>query len=149
MRRAPLAVTVTSAAALLLAACNGDGNKNASNGEVRTPSPAAAAAVAADTTDSGTAESESSPAGGRRPVVDGTPQAAFLEALDDIDPRIVDGRDDTAVSRGREICLDFAGHRPVTMVVSNAKARFTGAVTVTIPQARRIVQAAMDHLCKA
>ncbi|MFC3980178.1 DUF732 domain-containing protein [Streptosporangium jomthongense] len=76
----------------------------------------------------------------RVPTPDGAERDAYLAALRSVDPGLVE-KEDQAVRRGRDTCLDILEKKTTAQVAANAKVRFTGAVTVSEEQARQIVEA--------
>lgn len=82
------------------------------------------------------------------PTPTGDVRAAYLAALEEIDPGLV-VKPDRAVSRGREVCLDLRDGVPIADVVRRTRQRFSGGTTtIDNAQARQVV-AAVRKWCGA
>jgi hypothetical protein len=92
------------------------------------PPPPPAAATPAARSDAHTAE-----------------QQAFLDRLVSIDPGLVDSPDQV-IGRGANSCGEL--DKPEDTRIQDTVARFSGAVTVTPDQARKILDAAQATICK-
>ncbi|MFF1377522.1 hypothetical protein [Streptomyces sp. NPDC058308] len=82
------------------------------------------------------------------PSPDAGQTAALIRALRAVDPGLV-VKEDRAVDRARNVCLDVQGGKEAATVQSNAKARFEGG---TVPhlsddQAADIVTAVKSSFC--
>lgn len=80
------------------------------------------------------------PAAPRVPTPDGAERDTYLAALRAVDPGLVE-KEERAVDRGRNTCLDILERKTSEQVTANAKIRFTGEVTVSEEQALQIVEA--------
>ncbi|QKW24485.1 hypothetical protein HUT16_25395 [Kitasatospora sp. NA04385] len=124
-------------------ACSGSSSGSSST------SPAAASAPAGDPQQSTGAPAA---AGGLPPEPDAATAARYIAALNAIDPDIVHGKEDTAVSRGRDECSSIGQGKADDELVKLALQRFTSP---THPQgfgpgaAVRILDAVRTHLCPA
>ncbi|MFF4412126.1 hypothetical protein ACFYY8_06305 [Streptosporangium sp. NPDC001559] len=80
------------------------------------------------------------PAAPHVPTPSGAERDAYLAALRAIDPGLVE-KEERAVQRGRNTCLDVLEKKTTEQVTANTRIRFTGAVAVDAEQARQIVEA--------
>ncbi|MFJ8472134.1 hypothetical protein [Kitasatospora sp. NPDC094011] len=81
------------------------------------------------------------------PSPDAAQTVALVAALKAVDPALV-AKEDRAVSRARDTCLDVRENKDAATVQKNAGARFTGgSVTVTDDQAAKIVDAVKTSFC--
>ncbi|MEV0445481.1 DUF732 domain-containing protein [Streptomyces spectabilis] len=87
-------------------------------------------------------------AGGGIPSPDPAQTAALIRALSAVDPGLT-AKEDRAVDRARNVCLDIKGGKDAKTVQSNARARFEGGTvpTLTDDQAARIVTAVKSSFC--
>ncbi|MDN3056192.1 hypothetical protein PH213_16890 [Streptomyces sp. SRF1] len=137
-----IAVTLTAVAlAATLSACGSSDDDSEASAPKKTPAPSASAAPAAD------AEA----AAGIPPKPDAATQARYIRALNAIDPGIVDGDEDKAVSRGRDQCSTIHNFpKDAAKQADLANQRFTspshpeGFGMATAP---RIVKAVHSNLC--
>ncbi|MFI1972099.1 hypothetical protein [Streptomyces cinnamoneus] len=140
-----LAVVIATAG---LTACGSDkDDKSTAKGPKTTTPPAASSAPAAPATP-GKALAEAEARSGIPPKPDTATQAAYIRALNAISPAIVNGKEDRAVSRGRDTCgtvHSFPSDR--AKQVSITQQRFSGAHQVTTAEAEKILTAVTTHLC--
>lgn len=82
------------------------------------------------------------------PSPDAAQTAALIRALNAIDPGLA-AKEDRAVDRSRNVCLDVKGGKDAGTVQSNAKARFEGGTvpSLTDDQAADIVTAVKSSFC--
>ncbi|MEV7360368.1 DUF732 domain-containing protein [Kitasatospora sp. NPDC091276] len=91
------------------------------------------------------AETPKQPSGAPSP--DQAQTAALVASLRAVDPALV-AKEDKAVSRARDTCLDLRSGKDAATVQKNAAARFTGgSVAVTDDQAAKIVDAVKGSFC--
>lgn len=82
------------------------------------------------------------------PKPDAATQAKYIRALDAIDPAIVNGKEDRAVSRGRDTCGTLHSFpKDHAKVVDTTRQRFSGAKQFSTAQAEKILTAVQTHLC--
>ncbi|WP_369376081.1 DUF732 domain-containing protein [Streptomyces sp. cg36] len=92
------------------------------------------------------AEKPSEPSG--IPSPDTMQTAGLMRALRTIEPGLV-AKEDRAVSRSRDVCLDIKGGKDDVTVQKNAKSRFEGGTvpSLTDDQAAQIVTAVKSSFC--
>ncbi|MFE2323597.1 hypothetical protein ACFXD5_06685 [Streptomyces sp. NPDC059385] len=113
-------ITILAAAGILaLTGCSSDTKTPAS------PSAAPSTPAAAPSVDPGALASAGA-AAGIPPSPAPTQRAAYLAALTAIDPEIVNGKDDKAVSRGLSQCQAMKDEKDVTKRVAQVEKRFIG-----------------------
>ncbi|MGA4544637.1 hypothetical protein ACPA54_32060 [Uniformispora flossi] len=161
VRRAPLAVAAIIAVALFASGCTDDDTKPDGKASSSTAPTSAPATIQAATTPTGNAPAASTITAstpGKTPAATGVPpkpdaatQAKYIAALNAIDPAIVSGKEDKAVSRGRDQCTSI-GQDPKdrAKLVGLANQRFTapthpdgfGAAT-----AEKILDVVHQYIC--
>lgn len=161
VRRAPLALAAAIAVALFAAGCNDDDKKSDSKTNSSTAPTSAAAttqAAAPATGDAPAASATTASAPGRTPAAAGAPpkpdaatQAKYIAALDAIDPAIVGGKEDKAVSRGRDQCTSI-GQDPQdrAKLVGLANQRFTAPTHPDgfgVATAEKILDVVHQYIC--
>ncbi|WP_405817282.1 hypothetical protein OG241_22415 [Streptomyces sp. NBC_01390] len=82
------------------------------------------------------------------PSPDAAQTATLIRALNAIDPGLA-AKEERAVNRSRNVCLDVKGGKEAATVQSNAKARFEGGTvpSLTDDQAADIVTAVKSSFC--
>ncbi|MFB7632561.1 hypothetical protein ACFC0M_16680 [Streptomyces sp. NPDC056149] len=133
-------VLTTVTLALSLAACSSsDGLKTEKPPVLSTPAATASAGKAIQDVERDR---------GIPPKPDAATQAKYIRALNAISPAIVNGKEDRAVSRGRDTCgtvhsfpNDHAKQVDIT------RQRFSGATEFSAAQAEQILTAIRTHLC--
>ncbi len=81
------------------------------------------------------------------PSPDAAQRESLIRALRAIEPGLV-AKEDRAVSRARDTCLDLKGGKDDATVQKNTRSRFEGGnVTVTDDQAADIVSAVKSSFC--
>lgn len=146
MTRARCAALILTAG-MLLAGCGSDGDDKPSKDAApstapSTAQPPATTAVAAPP------PAPVAPTGGPPPKPDPATQATYIAALNAINPQLVDGKEDRAVSRGRDTCTAIGEKQDRAKLVANTQTRFGSAVlTVTPADAEKILTAVHDNLC--
>ncbi|MGW1839840.1 DUF732 domain-containing protein [Streptomyces sp. NPDC002067] len=107
------------------------------------PKPSANATAAPSETPSPTASKP-----GSIPSPDAAQTAALIRALRAVDPGLV-AKEDRAVDRARNVCLDVHQGKDADTVQGNAKARFEGGTvpSLTDDQAADIVTAVKSSFC--
>ncbi|MFC5720358.1 DUF732 domain-containing protein [Streptomyces gamaensis] len=147
-RRTVTALTTILIAAAGLTACGSDKSSDAKS-PATTPPPTAAASsapAAPPAADKPVASAEAK--AGIPPKPDAATQAAYIRALNTISPTLVGGKEDRAVSRGRDTCGSIHSFpNDHAKVVSLTQQRFSGAHQVTSAQAEQILSAVQTHLC--
>ncbi|WP_344122352.1 DUF732 domain-containing protein [Streptomyces blastmyceticus] len=147
MKRTATALTAVVIAAASLTACGGGKGSESKSPEKSTPPAAASSAPAAPATPSKPLASAEA-RGGIPPKPDAAVQAAYVRALNAIDPAIVNGKEDRAVSRGRDTCGTIHSFpSDHAKQVSLTQQRFSGAKQFTTAQAEQILTAVQTHLC--
>ncbi|MCX4782298.1 hypothetical protein [Streptomyces sp. NBC_01264] len=121
MRRHHVIIALSAAGILALTGCGSDsGAPNADKPSASTvPSAAPSSSPSAD-------PSAARPDSGLPPSPAPAQRAAYLAALNAIDPEIVNGKDDKAVSRGLDQCQSMKGEKDPAERVSGANQRFIG-----------------------
>ncbi|MGW9210963.1 hypothetical protein ACWGR4_28740 [Embleya sp. NPDC055664] len=151
--------TAALAAALLLATgCSSDGDddkadkvKAAGPATVApdTPKPGAPAAPAAPATTAGPGTAAAPGAAVAVPKPDPATQAKYVADLDAIDPAIVNGKADRAVSRGRDQCTSikqWPGDQ--TKLIGLTDQRFTTPNgPIGAAKAERVLAVVRKHIC--
>lgn len=139
MRTRHLTALATLAAAALLAACS-------STPEANDPMPTASAPELTDEQRASIRE-----AAGLPPTPNPTDWAAYIKALDAVDPDIVHGKEEKAISRGIDTCSGIKRYPGDTAKQAKTAAqRFTspdhpeGRDTTT---GEKILNAAHKHIC--
>ncbi|MFK0293518.1 hypothetical protein ACIQU6_23975 [Streptomyces sp. NPDC090442] len=139
MKRTAIALTTLALATSLAACSSSDG--------VKTEKPPVRSTPAA-TASPGKAIQDVERDRGIPPRPDAATQAKYIRALNAISPAIVNGKEDRAVSRGRDTCgtvhsfpNDHAKQVDIT------RQRFSGATEFTASQAEQILTAVQTHLC--
>ncbi|WP_327679462.1 DUF732 domain-containing protein [Kitasatospora sp. NBC_00458] len=90
--------------------------------------------------------------GGLPPKPDAATQAKYLAALAAIDPEIVDGKPDRAVSRGRDQCSSVAQGKDQAALIELTSKRFTSAGHpggFGPEKSTKILEAVRKHICPA
>ena len=142
--RRPQQVTSTVATiivVLVVLCCGGAGLIYALSSSDEEPDKAAAADVPA--APSPAASTSSAPPPSPSPSGD---VPGYLAGLKAINTRLATDQD-TAVTRGRNTCLDIEQGKPRSTVVNNARQRFAGTVAVSAAMAGKIVDVAQKYLC--
>ncbi|MEF3114498.1 hypothetical protein [Streptomyces chrestomyceticus] len=140
-RRITTAVLTVAIAAASLTACGNDDSSTNSKKAQPTAAPSAPAAPQKPL-----AEAEAKV--GIPPKPDAATQTKYIAALNAISPAIVGGKEDRAVSRGRDTCGTvhaFPSDR--AKQVNLTKQRFSGSHQVTTPEAEKILATVTAHLC--
>ncbi|MGW0664327.1 DUF732 domain-containing protein [Streptodolium elevatio] len=160
MRRTLVSATAAAAAvaaAILLGGCGGGDD----DGDKATPAaPPTATATDRSGTSAGGGSSPGSPASqpaaganpsapvGAPPAPDAATRAKYIASLNSINPALVDGKEDRAVDRGLDVCLDLGAKKDHATVLKNIQERFgSPTVTVTADEADRIKAVANSWLC--
>ncbi|MFI5762489.1 hypothetical protein [Streptomyces sp. NPDC051563] len=121
MRRHHAILALTGAGILALAGCGSDSE---------TPAPAMPSTSTVPSADPsgrpGADPTAARPDSGLPPSPAPAQRAAYLAALNAIDPEIVNGQDDKAVSRGLDQCQSMKGEKDPTKRVAGANQRFIG-----------------------
>ncbi|GGX25213.1 DUF732 domain-containing protein [Streptomyces noursei] len=82
------------------------------------------------------------------PKPDAATRAKYIRALEAISPAIVNGKEDRAVSRGRDTCGTVHSFpKDHAKQVDMTRQRFSGAKEFTAAQAEQILAAVRTHLC--
>ncbi|MGW2484955.1 DUF732 domain-containing protein [Streptomyces sp. NPDC001571] len=142
MNRTATALLTVAVAAAGLTACSSDKD---SKPATKTPPPAAAPSTPASPNKPlASAEAKN----GIPPKPDAATQAKYIAALNSIDPAIVNGKEDRAVSRGRDTCGTVHSFpKDHAKVVDTTRQRFSGAKQFNTAQAEKILTAVQKHLC--
>ncbi|WP_327302639.1 DUF732 domain-containing protein [Streptomyces sp. NBC_01298] len=125
MRRHHVITALTGAALLALAGC-GDSDAPAPG---KSSGPAPASTVPSVDPSAGRPSADPSaarPDSGLPPSPAPAQRAAYLAALNAIDPEIVNGKEDKAVSRGLDQCQSMKGEKDPAKRVAGANQRFIG-----------------------
>ncbi|WP_436772051.1 DUF732 domain-containing protein [Yinghuangia sp. YIM S09857] len=148
MRRIHLGIAA-AATALLLAGCGSDDSDTADTAGNSTPTTAAASPPAPPPSDLPPEQRASiQAAAGIPPAPDAATQAAYAADLNKINPKIVDGKTERAVDRGRNVCSDLANGKDHAKVIENLQYRFgSGALTISDTEAEKILTAITTHIC--
>jgi hypothetical protein len=143
VNRTATALLTVAIAAAGLTACSSD--KDTSTPAAKTPPPAAApSAPASSNKPLASAEAKN----GIPPKPDAATQAKYIAALNAIDPAVVNGKEDRAVSRGRDTCgTAHSFPKDHAKVVDTTRQRFSGAKQFNTAQAEKILTAVQKHLC--
>ncbi len=147
-------IRAASTAVLLLAVATACSSASTTT-SVPPPSPTAAAPQQSSAPSAPAAAQQSSAApgagaGGLPPKPDAATTAAYIAALDAIDPDIVHGKPDTAVSRGRDQCSSISQHKTPDELTKLVIQRFSSP---THPQgfgpekAGKILEVVHTHIC--
>ncbi|MFG2716462.1 hypothetical protein ACGFX2_38975 [Streptomyces goshikiensis] len=116
-------VAIAAAAALLtLTGCGGTDADHAGLSDEGKPKPTASTPASAPSADVEAARS----AAGIPPSPAPPQRAIYLAALNKIDPEIVNGKDDKAVSRGLSQCQSMKDEKDPTKRVESTNRRFIG-----------------------
>ncbi|WP_405419597.1 hypothetical protein [Streptomyces erythrochromogenes] len=107
------AALLATAALLALAGCAGEPEADAK------PTPAA-------TVPTMPAAPSATEAAGIPPVPTGDKRVIYLATLTGIDPEIVNGKEDTAISRGRDQCTAMKDEKDPTKRIAQVEQRFIG-----------------------
>ncbi|MEU7046052.1 hypothetical protein AB0A77_34050 [Streptomyces varsoviensis] len=98
--------------------------------------------------DSSKSHADAEAKAGIPPKPDAATQAQYVRALNAISSAIVNGKEDRAVSRGRDTCGTIHSFpKDHAKQVSITAQRFSGATQVTTTQASQILTAVRTHLC--
>ncbi|WP_328302712.1 hypothetical protein OG389_33695 [Streptomyces sp. NBC_00435] len=124
MRRHHLVIALTGAGLLALTGCGGESGK--STPKASDPAPTSAPTSATPSGRPSADPSSARPDIGFPPSPQPAQRAAYLAALNKIDPEIVNGKDDKAVSRGLDQCQSMKGEKDPTKRVAGANQRFIG-----------------------
>lgn len=144
MRHVRLGSAAAIGAVLLVGGCGGDDNASF---------PTSAGAVAATQSATAPAPPESSDSGARDSAAgiaepDAPTRDKYIRSLNAIDPRLVDGNIDRAVSRGLNTCQDLLAKKDYATVIANVRTRFgSDTLTLTTDQADQVFAMANSHLC--
>ncbi|MFF4738794.1 hypothetical protein ACFY2W_23355 [Streptomyces sp. NPDC001262] len=145
MRRTVTALSAVLIAAAGLTAC-GSGKDSSTESKATPPTAASSAPATTAAPQKPLAEAEAR--NGIPPKPDANVQAAYVRALDAISPTIVGGKEDRAVSRGRDACGTIHSFpNDHAKQVNLTQQRFSGAHQVTTEQAEKILTAVQTHLC--
>ncbi|MFE6689628.1 hypothetical protein ACFVFQ_24510 [Streptomyces sp. NPDC057743] len=141
MKRTAIALTTLALATTLAACSSSDGVKAENEKPPVLSTPATTASP-----DKAIQDAERDR--GIPPKPDAATQAKYIRALNAISPAIVNGKEDRAVSRGRDTCgtvhsfpNDHAKQVDIT------RQRFSGAQEFTATQAEQILTAVQTNLC--
>ncbi|MFB6516614.1 hypothetical protein [Streptomyces sp. NPDC056401] len=121
MRRHHVIIALTGAGILALAGCGSDSDAPTADKPSASTVPSAAPS-ARPSVDPSAARPDS----GLPPSPAPAQRAGYLAALNKIDPEIVNGQDDKAVSRGLDQCQSMKGEKDPTKRVAGANQRFIG-----------------------
>ncbi|MFE2879341.1 DUF732 domain-containing protein [Streptomyces roseus] len=121
MRTHHLAAALSAAALLTLVGCSSDPKPTADK-PASAPAPASSAPPSADPS----ALASAAAAAGIPPSPAPAQRAAYLAALNKIDPEIVNGKDDKAISRGLSQCQSMKDGKDPAKRVASAEKRFIG-----------------------
>ncbi|MGW1776126.1 hypothetical protein [Streptomyces sp. NPDC002104] len=125
MRRHHVIIALTGAGLLALSGCGGDSDAPAPDRPSASTVPSAV--PSADPSGRPSADpSAPRPDSGLPPSPAPAQRAAYLAALNTIDPEIVNGKDDKAVSRGLDQCQSMKGEKDPAKRVAGANQRFIG-----------------------
>ncbi|MFE7119614.1 hypothetical protein ACFU99_29780 [Streptomyces sp. NPDC057654] len=98
--------------------------------------------------DPGKGQTDAEANAGIPPKPDAATQAQYIRALNAISSAIVNGKEDRAVSRGRDTCGTIHSFpKDHAKQVDLTRQRFSGATQVTTTQASQILTAVRTHLC--
>ncbi|MEU7163128.1 DUF732 domain-containing protein [Streptomyces morookaense] len=146
VRRTATALSAVLIAASGLTACGSDKDSSTDAKKSAPPTAASSAPAAPATTQKPVAEAEAR--AGIPPKPDAAAQAAYVRALNAISPTIVNGKEDRAVSRGRDTCGTLHSFpKDHAKVVDTTRQRFSGAEQFNTAQAEKILTAVQTHLC--
>ncbi|WP_407835620.1 hypothetical protein ACE1OC_02765 [Streptomyces sp. DSM 116496] len=121
MRRHHVIIALTGAGILALTGCGSD-SEAPTSGKPSTSTVPSADPSARPSADPSAARPDS----GLPPSPAPAQRASYLAALNKIDPEIVNGQDDKAVSRGLDQCQSMKGEKDPTKRVAGANQRFIG-----------------------
>ncbi|MFJ6783078.1 hypothetical protein [Streptomyces yangpuensis] len=113
MRTHQAAILLAAATLLTLTGCTSGPEADAGPTPVATTPTTPAGAGAADSA-------------GIPPEPTGDKRVIYLATLGGIDPEIVDGKDDQAISRGRDQCAAMKDEKDPTKRIAQVEQRFTG-----------------------
>ncbi|MFJ3170624.1 hypothetical protein ACIPJK_07540 [Streptomyces roseus] len=117
------AAILATTAAIALTACSSSAPKPATDKPISTPAPAtSAAAPSLDPS----ALASAAAAAGIPPSPAPEQRATYLASLNKIDPEIVNGKDDKAVSRGLSQCQMMKTEKDPAKRIESANRRFIG-----------------------
>ncbi|OII63787.1 hypothetical protein BJP40_02595 [Streptomyces sp. CC53] len=140
--------TTTIAAALLLAALTGC--SSASEPEQPAAAPSQAPAAEAPST-SAEDKAKAREAAGLPPSPEPQPRAAFLAALNALEPDLVHGKDDKAISRGLDTCSALKRHPgDRSKQIEVTAKRWTSPDHPegrSLPTAEKVLDLSHKHLC--
>ncbi|WP_327256740.1 hypothetical protein [Streptomyces sp. NBC_01244] len=125
MRRHHVIIALTGAGLLALTGCGSDSDAPAP-GKTSTPAPASTVPSPGQSGRPSADPSAARPDSGLPPSPAPAQRAAYLAALNTIDPEIVNGKDDKAVSRGLDQCQSMKGEKDPAKRVAGANQRFIG-----------------------
>ncbi|MFI0739332.1 hypothetical protein ACH4PU_14770 [Streptomyces sp. NPDC021100] len=146
MHRTTTAILAAVIAAAGLTACSSSDKDSSTESKKTPPPPAASQAPATAKPHKGLAEAEAR--AGIPPRPDAAHQAAYIRAMSTILPTGIRGKEDRAVSRGRDTCGTIHSFpKDHGKQVSLTRARFSGATQITKRQAEQILVAVQTHLC--
>ncbi|MGW6703538.1 hypothetical protein ACWGDE_01405 [Streptomyces sp. NPDC054956] len=117
MRRHHTAAAVLAAAAIALTGCTSLKSE---------PKPDAKPTPAAPTAPAPTGSSAAAEPSGLPPEPSPDKRTIYLATLNGIDPEIVNGKEDKAVSRGRDQCASMKDEKDPTKRVESVNKRFIG-----------------------
>ncbi|TBO59017.1 hypothetical protein EYS09_14335 [Streptomyces kasugaensis] len=140
--RTAIAISAVVIAAASLTACGG----NSDSAPAKSPAPAAPSS--APTPDASKAIKDAEAKSGIPPKPDAATQEKYIAALNAISPDIVSGKEDRAVSRGRDTCGTIHSFpKDHAKQVDLTRQRFSGAHQFTTSQAEQILTAVQSNLC--
>ncbi|ANZ20470.1 hypothetical protein SNOUR_36210 [Streptomyces noursei ATCC 11455] len=141
MKRTVMALTTLALAGALAACASSDGVKVE---DAKPPVLSTPAATASPDKAIQDAERDR----GIPPKPDAATRAKYIRALEAISPAIVNGKEDRAVSRGRDTCGTVHSFpKDHAKQVDITRQRFSGAREFTTAQAEQILAAVRTHLC--
>ncbi|MCJ0869419.1 hypothetical protein [Streptomyces sp. AP-93] len=123
MRRHHVIIALTGAGLLALTGCGSDSDAPAP-GKTSGPAPASTVPSADPSSRPSADPSAARPDSGLPPSPAPAQRAAYPAALNPIDPEIVNGKDDKAVSRGLDQCQSMKGGKDPAKRVAGANQRF-------------------------
>ncbi|MFD7106104.1 hypothetical protein [Streptomyces celluloflavus] len=140
--RTATAISAVVIAAASLTACGG----NSDSAPAKSPAPAAPSS--APTLDASKAIKDAEAKSGIPPKPDAATQETYIRALNTISPAIVNGKEDRAVSRGRDTCGTIHSFpKDHAKQVHITQQRFSGATEFSTKQAEQILAAVQSNLC--
>ncbi|MCM2420295.1 DUF732 domain-containing protein [Streptomyces sp. RKAG293] len=142
-RRITIAISAVVITAAGLTACSSSSDANA---PAKTTAPATTTAAPSALPDKATTAPADNTGIPAKP--NAATQAKYLAALDAISTKIVNGKPDRAVSRGRDTCGTIHSFpKDHAKQVETTRVRFSGATEFTTAQAEKILKAVHTNLC--